>query len=123
MDGKNATGKTIGEVEKLTGIPKRELKYYIEQRIMRPSQRTDNGYWLYSEEDIQKARLASLCRSLDFPGPGHPDGPGRPGFLLAEGAGAAGRPAVGPAWTDRGPAPSCKAPAMRRGLGSPADLQ
>lgn len=67
MDGKNATGKTIGEVEKLTGIPKRELKYYIEQRIMRPSQRTDNGYWLYSEEDIQKARLASLCRSLDFP--------------------------------------------------------
>ena len=67
MDGKKATGKTIGEVEKLTGIPKRELKYYIEQKIMRPSQRTDSGYWLYSEEDIQRARLASLCRSLDFP--------------------------------------------------------
>lgn len=67
MDGRKATGKTIGEVEKLTGISKRELKYYIEQRIMAPSQRTESGYWAYSEEDIQKARLAALCRSLDIP--------------------------------------------------------
>ena len=48
MNGKKAIGKTIGEVEKLTGIPKRELKYYIEQDIMRPSQRTECGYWAYS---------------------------------------------------------------------------
>ncbi len=59
--------KTIGEVEKLTGIPKRELKYFIEQKIMRPSRRTESGYWLYSDEDIQRAQLASLCRELDFP--------------------------------------------------------
>jgi len=67
MSGMKATGKTIGEVENLTGIPKRELKYFIEQKIMRPSQRTESGYWLYSDEDIQKAQLASLCRELDFP--------------------------------------------------------
>jgi len=67
MSGLRATGKTIGEVEKLTGIPKRELKYYIEQKLMRPSQRTEVGYWLYSDEDIQRVRLASLCRELDFP--------------------------------------------------------
>ena len=67
MNGTKATGKTIGEVERLTKIPKRELKYYIEQRIMRPSQKTESGYWAYSDEDVQKARLAFLCRSLDFP--------------------------------------------------------
>lgn len=66
MDGRKAIGKTIGEVEKLTGIPKRELKYYIEQKIMRPSQRTESGYWAYSDEDIQKAQLVALCRDLDL---------------------------------------------------------
>ena len=67
MNGTKATGKTIGEVEKITGIPKRELKYYIEQHIMRPSQRTESGYWAYSGEDVQKARLTALCRNLDLP--------------------------------------------------------
>lgn len=67
MNGTKAIGKTIGEVEKLTGIPKRELKYYIEQKIMQPSQRTGCGYWAYSNEDIQKAQLAALCRDLDIP--------------------------------------------------------
>lgn len=67
MDGTKARGKTIGEVEKLTGIPKRELKYYIEQGLMRPSQRTESGYWAYSGEDIQRAQLAALCRELDIP--------------------------------------------------------
>lgn len=48
MSGTNATGETIGEVERITGIPKRELKYYMEQGIMRPSQKSESGYWLYS---------------------------------------------------------------------------
>ena len=54
MSGKKATGKTIGEVEKLTGIPKRELKYFIEQRLVQPSQKSESGYWLYSNEDIDR---------------------------------------------------------------------
>ena len=67
MSGKKATGKTIGEVEKLTGIPKRKLKYFIEQKLVRPSQKSESGYWLYSDEDIKKVQLASLCQKLDFP--------------------------------------------------------
>lgn len=67
MNGTNATGKTIGEVERITGIPKRELKYYMEQGVMRPSQKSESGYWLYSDEDVRRARLASLCRELGFP--------------------------------------------------------
>jgi len=57
----------LGEVEKLTGIPKRELKYYIERKLMRPSYRSEIGYWLYSDEDIQNAQIVSLCRELDYP--------------------------------------------------------
>lgn len=67
MSGLKATGKTIGEVEKLTGIPKRELKYFIEQRLVQPSQKSESGYWLHSNEDILNVQLASLCRELDFP--------------------------------------------------------
>ena len=67
MNGLKAKGKTIGEVEKLTGIPKRELKYFIEQRLLQPSQKSESGYWLYSGEDIKRARLAALCRELDIP--------------------------------------------------------
>ena len=67
MSGMKATGKTIGEVERLTGIPKRELKYFIEQRLVLPARKSESGYWLYSETDIQRVRLVSLCRELDFP--------------------------------------------------------
>ena len=37
MNGLKAKGKTIGEVEKLTGISKRDLKYFIEQGLSQPS--------------------------------------------------------------------------------------
>ena len=67
MSSKKATGKTIGEVEELTGIPKRKLKYFIEQKLVQPSQKSESGYWLYSDEDIWKAQLAFLCWELDFP--------------------------------------------------------
>ena len=67
MSGTKATGKTIGEVEKLTGIPKRKLKYFIEQGLVQPSQKSESGYWLYSDEDMKRVRLASLCQELDFP--------------------------------------------------------
>lgn len=67
MSGMKATGKTIGEVEKLTGISKRKLKYFIEQGLVQPSQKSESGYWLYSDEDIKRVQLAFLCQELDFP--------------------------------------------------------
>lgn len=59
-------GKTIGEVERLTGIPKRTLKYYIERSILVPGCKSASGYWLYSDEDIEKLRLVVLCRELQY---------------------------------------------------------
>ena len=67
MSGRKAIGKTIGEVEKLTGIPKRKLKYFLKQRLVQPSLKSESGYWLYCDEDIWKAQLAFLCWELDFP--------------------------------------------------------
>lgn len=67
MGAMRATGKTVGEVERLTGIPKRRLKYFIEQNLLQPSQKSESGYWLYTEEDIKKVRIISLCKALDYP--------------------------------------------------------
>lgn len=64
MGSTKMIGKTIGEVEKLTGIPKRKLKYMIERNLMQPSQRTETGFWLYSEEDIRIVRTITLFQQL-----------------------------------------------------------
>ena len=66
MGRQKDAGKTIGEVEKLTGIPKRTLKYYIERGLLTPQRKSSSGYWLYSEEDIRRLRLIFLCRELEY---------------------------------------------------------
>ena len=66
MCRQNPAGKTIGEVEKLTGIPKRTLKYYIERKIIVPGCKSVSGYWLYTDEDVEKLRFVFLCRELQF---------------------------------------------------------
>ena len=66
MNSSTQTGKTIGEVAKLTGTPKRKLKYMIERNIMQPSQRTETGFWLYSEKNIQIVRTITLLQQLGF---------------------------------------------------------
>lgn len=67
MGSTKAIGKTIGEVEKLTGIPKRKLKYMIERNLMRPYHRSEAGFWLYDEKDIQTVRTITLLQRLDYP--------------------------------------------------------
>jgi len=59
--------KTIGEVEKQTGIPKRTLKYYIERGFIRPSQKANSGYWLYSSTDIKQVQRIDLYHELGYP--------------------------------------------------------
>lgn len=60
-------GKTIGEVERITGIPKREIKYCIEQRLICPGKKSESGYWLYDEQEIGKLQMAVLFRRLEYP--------------------------------------------------------
>lgn len=57
----------IGEVEKLTGIPRRQLKQFIEQKMMTPCQRADNGkYWLYNRADVATAQKIALYHELGY---------------------------------------------------------
>ena len=58
--------KTIGQVSELTGIPKRTLKYYIEQKIVTLSQKDESGRWLYCKSDIEKIKQIALFRELDY---------------------------------------------------------
>lgn len=64
MSSMKEFGKTIGEVAKLTGIPQRKLKYFTERNIMQPSQKSESGYWLYSEKDIQVVQTILLLQNL-----------------------------------------------------------
>lgn len=59
-------GKTIGEVERITEIPKREIKYCIEQRLICPGKKSESGYWLYDEQEIRKLQMVVLLRRLEY---------------------------------------------------------
>lgn len=47
----------IGEFSKITNLTIKALRYYDEENILKPSLRENNGYRLYSKEDIKKAEL------------------------------------------------------------------
>ncbi len=59
--------KTVGEVEKLTGIPRRKIKYFIERGIFLPSEKSESGYWLYSDLDVERLQVIALCKELAWP--------------------------------------------------------
>lgn len=61
--------KTTGEVEMLTGIPKRQIKYYIESGFFTPSKKELHGkktIWYYSKDDINKLNQIKLYSELDY---------------------------------------------------------
>lgn len=56
----------IEEVAKRTGLTKRAIRYYEEMELIKPV-RTDAGYRLYSEDDIEKIlKIRSYRDSLGF---------------------------------------------------------
>jgi len=60
---------TIGQVATITGIKKRTLKYFVERKIIVPSQKQHEGgkeYWLYTNEDIIKIKQVALYRELGY---------------------------------------------------------
>lgn len=60
---------TLGEVSDITGIPKRQIKYYVERGMIQPSEKMYEGgkeFWLYSEADILKIRQIALYKELGY---------------------------------------------------------
>lgn len=55
---------TIGEVARLAGITVRALHHYDEIGLLTPSERRDNGYRGYSEDDITRLQYILAYREL-----------------------------------------------------------
>ncbi|MEA4965105.1 MAG: MerR family transcriptional regulator [Oscillospiraceae bacterium] len=57
----------INEVEKLVGIPKKNIRFYEEQGLLHPGRESDNGYRSYSPDDLETLRRIRLLRKLAVP--------------------------------------------------------
>lgn len=58
---------TTGELAKLCGVTVRTVQYYDSRNILVPSQLSEGGRRLYSEDDLQKMRIICFLRELDLP--------------------------------------------------------
>ena len=58
---------TTGEVAKLCGVSVRTVQYYDNRGIVCPSELSEGGRRLYSEEDLAKMKTVCFLRELDLP--------------------------------------------------------
>lgn len=56
----------INEVVKRTGLTKRTIYFYIEEQLITPQINDDNGYFVFSEQDIERLQLLQQLRKADF---------------------------------------------------------
>lgn len=56
----------ISEVASLTGITVRTLHYYDEVGLLVPTKTTENGYRVYTKEDLEKLQNILFFREMDF---------------------------------------------------------
>ena len=57
---------TTGEVARLCDITVRTVQYYDTRNILTPSQLTEGGRRLYSEDDVKRLRIICFLRDLGF---------------------------------------------------------
>ncbi|MGE3961066.1 MAG: MerR family transcriptional regulator [Dehalococcoidia bacterium] len=57
----------IGEVAERTGVTQRTLRFYEEKGLLRPPERMDGGFRLYSDDDVQRIEyIRRLQQYLGF---------------------------------------------------------
>jgi DNA-binding transcriptional MerR regulator len=56
----------IGEVAQRVGLSLRTVRYYEEVGLIAPERRTDGGFRLYTEENIDRLRLIMQMKPLGF---------------------------------------------------------
>lgn len=68
MDSETATGRQmhIGEVAARTGLSLRTIRHYDEIGLLPPSGRTDGGFRLYSDDDVERLLLVRTLKPLGF---------------------------------------------------------
>jgi len=57
----------INEMEQAVGIAKKNIRFYEQEGLLKPSRNLSNGYREYSEEDINTLLKIKLLRKLDVP--------------------------------------------------------
>ena len=58
---------TVHEVSELTGVSVRTLRHYDNIGLLQPAKRTDAGYRLYGDAQLEKLQQILLFRELEFP--------------------------------------------------------
>ncbi|HZD03899.1 MAG TPA: MerR family transcriptional regulator, partial [Longimicrobiales bacterium] len=59
--------RTVGEVARLARTTVRTLHHYDEIGLLRPSGRSDTGYRLYGDRDLERLHQILVLRELDVP--------------------------------------------------------
>ena len=58
---------TTGQIAKLCGVSVRTVQYYDSRNILIPSQLSEGGRRLYSQEALEKMKIICFLRDLDLP--------------------------------------------------------
>ena len=58
---------SINQVEKLTGVSKRNIRFYEKEGLLLPKRNEENGYREYDENDIWRIKVIKMLRMLDMP--------------------------------------------------------
>lgn len=56
----------IGQLAKLTGVTPDTIRYYEKQGMMSHDVRTEGGYRLYTEQDLQRLKFIRYAKQLGF---------------------------------------------------------
>lgn len=58
---------SINQAEQLTGVSKRNIRFYEKEGLLIPERNQSNGYRSYSESDVHRIKLIKMLRMLDMP--------------------------------------------------------
>ena len=58
---------TTGEIAKLCGVSVRTVQYYDERGILIPSELSEGGRRLYTNDDLKKMRIVCFLREVGLP--------------------------------------------------------
>ena len=61
---KSMSKYSSGEIAAMCGVSVRTVQFYDRQNLLKPSEISEGGRRLYTEEDVKKLRLICMFRSL-----------------------------------------------------------
>ena len=65
-EGKMENQLHIGGLARQVGVAPSLVRYYEEIGLLPPATRTDNGYRVYHQDDIERLRFIQRAKALDF---------------------------------------------------------